>query len=101
MTSALNMPKPLIMPPSTRPILSSGPPNIPAMSAQEPVSQAVGASPVSQTAAVGIVGLTYILPVAAVWLAGLAPPTWGTGFLADIAGMLGRPLLMIGLVLGG
>src|SRR5437667_8176595 len=52
-------------------------------------------------AAVGIVGLTYILPVAAVWLTGLAPTAWETGSWADIAGMLGGPLLRIALVLGG
>src|SRR2546428_6967442 len=52
-------------------------------------------------AAVGIVGLTYILPVAAVWLTGLASIAWETGSWADIAGMLGGPLLRIGLVLGG
>src|SRR5947208_16215503 len=52
-------------------------------------------------AAVGIVGLTYILPVVAVWLTGLAPTAWETGSWGDIAGMLGGPLLRIALVLGG
>ncbi len=41
MTSALNMPKPLIMPPATSAILSTGPPINWAMSAQAPVSQAL------------------------------------------------------------
>src|SRR5438034_11779152 len=57
--------------------------------------------PRAMLAAVVIVGLTYILPVAAVWLTGLAPTAWQTGSWADIAGMLGGPLLTIGLVLGG
>src|SRR5881296_3359944 len=57
--------------------------------------------PRAMLAAVGIVGLTYILPVAAVWLTGLASIAWETGSWADIAGMLGGPLLRIGLVLGG
>src|SRR5947199_3012833 len=57
--------------------------------------------PRAMLAAVGIVGLTYILPVATVWLTGLAPTAWETGSWADIAGMLGGPLLRIGLVLGG
>src|SRR5919109_5244582 len=57
--------------------------------------------PRAMLAAVGIVGLTYILPVAAVWLTGLAPPAWETGSWADIAGMLGGPLLRFGLALGG
>ena len=41
MTSALNMPKPLIMPPATSAIRSSGPPINWATSAQAPVSQAL------------------------------------------------------------
>jgi amino acid transporter len=57
--------------------------------------------PRAMLAAVGIVGLTYVLPVVAVWLTGLAPTAWETGSWADIAGMLGGPLLRIALVLGG
>src|SRR5438034_10914434 len=52
-------------------------------------------------AAVGIGGLTYILPVVAVWLTGLAPTAWETGSWADIAGMLGGQWLRVALVLGG
>jgi amino acid transporter len=51
--------------------------------------------------AVLIVAVSYILPVAAVWMTGLAPSAWETGSWADIAGMLGGPLLRVGLVLGG
>ena len=52
-------------------------------------------------AAVVIVAISYILPVAALWMTGLAPSAWETGSWADIAGLLGGPLLRIGLVLGG
>jgi amino acid transporter len=51
--------------------------------------------------AVGVVMLSYVLPVAAVWLTGLSPSAWETGFWADIAGMLGGPPLHIALTLGG
>jgi amino acid transporter len=57
--------------------------------------------PRAMIAAVALVTLTYIVPVAAVWLTGLPPAAWETGSWADIAGMLGGPLLRIGLVLGG
>ncbi len=48
-----------------------------------------------------VVALTYIVPVAAVWATGLPATAWETGSWADIAGMLGGPLLRIGLVVGG
>jgi len=51
--------------------------------------------------AVMIVALSYIVPVAAMWMTGLSPAAWDTGFWADIAGMLGGPLLRFGLALGG
>jgi amino acid transporter len=57
--------------------------------------------PRAMLVAVAIVAVSYILPVAAVWMTGLAPGAWETGSWADIAGMLGGPLLRIGLVLGG
>ena len=57
--------------------------------------------PRAMLVAVGIVALSYILPVAAMWMTGLAPSAWDTGFWADIAGMLGGPLLRFGLALGG
>ena len=53
MTRALNMPKPLIMPPATSAILSTGPPINWAMSAQAPVSQALAGRPVIHMAAKG------------------------------------------------
>lgn len=48
-----------------------------------------------------IVALSYVIPVAAVWLTGLPASAWETGSWADIAAMLGGPLLQAGLVLGG
>jgi amino acid transporter len=52
-------------------------------------------------AAVVIVALSYIVPVGAMWMTGLSPSAWETGSWADIAGMLGGPLLRVGLALGG
>jgi amino acid transporter len=57
--------------------------------------------PRAMIASVVIVSLTYIVPVAAMWMTGLHASAWETGSWADIAGMLGGPLLRIGLVLGG
>jgi amino acid transporter len=48
-----------------------------------------------------LVAVSYILPVAAMSLTRLSPTVWETGSWADIAGMLGGPLLRTGLVLGG
>jgi amino acid transporter len=57
--------------------------------------------PRAMLAAVVIVAISYIVPVAAMWMTGLAPSAWETGFWADIAGMMGGPLLRVGLALGG
>ncbi len=57
--------------------------------------------PRAMLVAVGIVALSYVLPVAAVWMTGLAPSAWETGSWAEIAGLLGGPLLRIALVAGG
>jgi amino acid transporter len=51
--------------------------------------------------AVAIVAASYILPVAAVQMTGLAPSAWETGSWADIAGLVGGPLLRVALVVGG
>jgi amino acid transporter len=51
--------------------------------------------------AVVIVAISYIVPVAAMWMTGLPASSWDTGFWADIAGILGGPLLRFGLALGG
>jgi len=57
--------------------------------------------PRAMLVAVAIVALSYIVPVAAVWMTGLPVAAWETGSWAEIAGLLGGPLLRIGLVLGG
>ncbi len=57
--------------------------------------------PRAMLVAVVIVSLTYIVPVAAMWMTGLHASAWETGSWSDIAGMVGGPLLRVGLVLGG
>ena len=57
--------------------------------------------PRAMLAAVVIVAISYIVPVAAMWMTDLAPGAWDTGFWADVAGMMGGPLLRVGLALGG
>jgi amino acid transporter len=57
--------------------------------------------PRAMLVAVCIVALSYVLPFAALWMTGLTPTAWETGSWADIAGLLGGPLLRIGVVLGG
>src|SRR2546427_6767873 len=57
--------------------------------------------PRAMLVAVCIVAATYVLPFAAMWITGLSPTAWGTRSWADIAGLLGGPLLQIGVVLGG
>ncbi len=57
--------------------------------------------PRAMLVAVGIVALSYVLPFVAMWMTGLAPSAWETGSWSDIAGLLGGPLLRIGVVLGG
>jgi amino acid transporter len=57
--------------------------------------------PRAMLCAVLIVSVSYIVPVAAMWMTGLPASAWETGFWADIAGLLGGPLLRIGLALGG
>jgi amino acid transporter len=57
--------------------------------------------PRAMLVAVAIVALSYIVPVAAVWMTGLPAGAWETGSWADIAGLLGGPLLRVGLVAGG
>ena len=57
--------------------------------------------PRAMLVAVLIVAISYIIPVAAMWMTGLPASSWDTGFWADIAGILGGPLLRFGLALGG
>ena len=51
--------------------------------------------------AVAIVALSYILPFAAMWMTGLPASAWETGAWADIAQLMGGPVLRIALVAGG
>jgi amino acid transporter len=57
--------------------------------------------PRAMLVAVCIVAVSYVLPFAAMWMTGLTSTAWETGSWADIAGLLGGPLLRIGVVLGG
>ena len=57
--------------------------------------------PRAMLAAVIIVALTYVVPFAAMWMTGLPASAWETGAWADIAGLMGGPLLRIALVAGG
>ena len=57
--------------------------------------------PRAMLVAVCIVAASYVLPFAAMWMTGLKPTAWETGSWADIAGLIGGPLLRIGVVLGG
>ncbi len=52
-------------------------------------------------AAVVLVALTYVVPIAAMSLTKLSPTAWETGSWAEIAGLLGGPVLRAGLVAGG
>jgi amino acid transporter len=57
--------------------------------------------PRAMLVAVCIVAASYVLPFAAMWMTGLKSNAWETGSWADIAGLLGGPLLRVGVVLGG
>ena len=57
--------------------------------------------PRAMLVAVTIVALTYVLPFAAMWMTGLKATAWETGSWADIAALIGGPLLRVGVVLGG
>ena len=57
--------------------------------------------PRAMLAAVCIVALSYVVPVAAVWMTKLPAGAWETGSWADIAGLFGGPVLRIALVVGG
>jgi amino acid transporter len=57
--------------------------------------------PRAMLVAVCIVAASYVLPFAAMWMTGLKSSAWETGSWADIAGLVGGPLLRVGVVLGG
>jgi len=57
--------------------------------------------PKAMIAAVILVSLTYILPVAAMYITGIPASSFETGSWADLAGLMGGRLLRVALVLGG
>jgi amino acid transporter len=57
--------------------------------------------PRAMLVAVCIVAATYVLPFAAMWITGLKSTAWETGSWADIAALIGGPLLRVGVVVGG
>src|SRR5438067_9743714 len=57
--------------------------------------------PRAMLAAVAIVSLSYIVPVASMWMTGLSAGAWETGSWAEVASLVGGPILRIGLILGG
>jgi len=57
--------------------------------------------PRAMLVAVAIVAVSYILPFAAMWTTGLKSTAWETGSWADIAGLVGGPVLQIAVVVGG
>jgi amino acid transporter len=57
--------------------------------------------PRAMLAAVAIVCVSYVLPFAAMWMTGLPASAWETGAWADIAQLMGGPVLRVALVAGG
>lgn len=51
--------------------------------------------------AVGIIALSYVLPVAAMSVTKLSPSAWETGSWANLAGLVGGPGLRLALEIGG
>ena len=52
-------------------------------------------------AAIGIVALSYIVPIAAMSVTGITPAAWDTGAWADLAALIAGPWLRVALVAGG
>ncbi len=57
--------------------------------------------PRAMLVAVVIVCVTYVAPFAAMWMTGLPASAWETGAWADVAQLMGGPVLRIALVAGG
>ncbi len=57
--------------------------------------------PRAMLVSVVVVSLTYVLPVAAMALTGVAHSAWETGSWADLAALVGGPWLRVAVVLGG
>lgn len=57
--------------------------------------------PLAMLGSVALVAFTYVVPVAAVARAGIAPGDWSTGAWVDVAGALGGPALAVAVAAGG
>ncbi len=57
--------------------------------------------PIAVLVAVALVALTYVVPVAAMWKAGVDPSGWDTGSWVDAARACGGPALAVAVVAGG
>jgi amino acid transporter len=57
--------------------------------------------PIAVLVAVALVALTYVVPVAAMWKAGVDPSGWETGSWVDVARVYGGPALAVAVVAGG
>ena len=57
--------------------------------------------PRAMVAAVTVVALSYIIPIAAMSVTGISPSAWDTGAWADLAAMVAGPWLRVALVFGG
>jgi amino acid transporter len=65
------------------------------------VAQPQRTYPRAMLTAVALVALSYIIPIGAMSLTKLSPSAWETGSWAEIANMLGGPVLRAALVAGG
>jgi amino acid transporter len=57
--------------------------------------------PLAMTAALGLVALTYVVPILAVARLGIPASMWSTGFWADAAGTVLGPALKLAMIVGG
>jgi amino acid transporter len=57
--------------------------------------------PLAMMAAMGLVALTYVLPILAVSHIGIAKSEWTTGSWAIVAGLVAGPWLKVGMTVGG
>jgi amino acid transporter len=57
--------------------------------------------PIAVLTAVALVALTYVVPLAAMLIAGVDPSTWDTGSWADVARIYGGAPLAVAVVAGG
>jgi amino acid transporter len=57
--------------------------------------------PVAVLTAVALIALTYVVPLGAMWAAGVDPAGWDTGAWVDVARVFGGAPLAVAVVLGG